>query len=92
MMIPIPRRGIYQGLAGMDAALAVPGITDIKITAQQGQVIAPPPEGTSYLGFLFARTDNPYAAESALRNAHRRLHFQIRPEYPAAKAGAVERR
>ncbi len=92
MMIPIPRRGIYQGLDGLDAALAVPGITGITITAQAGQVIAPPPAGASYLGFLFARTDNPYAAESALRNAHRRLHFQIRPEYPAVKAGAAERR
>jgi biotin carboxylase len=92
MMIPIPRRGIYLGLDGLDAALAVPGITGVTITAQKGQVIAPPPEGASYLGFMFARTDNPFAAESALRNALRRLHFQIRPEYPAVRAGAAERR
>jgi len=91
MMIPIPRRGIYHGVDGLDAALAVPGIAGITITAQAGQVIAPPPAGASYLGFLFARTDNPYAAESALRNAHRRLHFQIRPEYPAVKARAEQR-
>jgi hypothetical protein len=91
MMIPIPRRGIYQGLDGLDAALAVPGVTGITITAQPGQVIAPPPAGASYLGFMFARTENPYAAESALRNAHSRLHFKIRAEYPAVKAGAAER-
>ena len=91
MMIPIPRRGIYHSLRGLDAALAVPGITGINITAQAGQVIAPPPAGASYLGFMFARTENPHAAESALRNAHRRLHFQIRPEYPAVKAGSAER-
>ena len=91
MMIPIPRRGIYHSLRGLEAALAVPGITGINITAQAGQVIAPPPAGASYLGFMFARTENPHAAESALRNAHRRLHFQIRPEYPAVRAGSAER-
>jgi hypothetical protein len=91
MMIPIPRRGIYQGVNGLKAALAVPGITGITITAQQGQVIAPPPDGASYLGFLFARGDDPCSAESALRDAHRRLHFQIRPEYPAVTSSAAER-
>jgi biotin carboxylase len=91
MMIPIPRRGIYHGVDGLDAALAVPGITGITITAQKGQVIAPPPEGASYLGFMFARTDNPFAAEGALRNALRRLHFQIRPEYPAVRTSAAAR-
>jgi biotin carboxylase len=91
MMIPIPRRGIYHGLDGLKAAQSVPGITDITITAQTGQVIAPPPEGGSYLGFMFARADHPEAAEAALRSAHRRLHFEIRPEYPAVQSSAAER-
>ncbi|MGH8676402.1 MAG: ATP-grasp domain-containing protein [Burkholderiales bacterium] len=92
MMIPIPRRGIYHGLGGLDAAQSVPGITGITITAQIGQVIAPPPDGASYLGFIFARTAKAADAEEALRLAHRRLHFDIRPEYPAAKVPAAESR
>jgi biotin carboxylase len=91
MMIPIPRRGIYHGLEGLEAAQSVPGITGITITAQTGQVIAPPPEGASYLGFVFARAESPEAAEAALRSAHRRLHFEIRAEYPAVQSSAAER-
>lgn len=91
MMIPIPRRGIYRGLEGLDAARSVPGITEVAIAVEPGQIVAPPPDGASYLGFIFARAANPADAESALRLAHRRLHFDIRPEYPAALAPAVAR-
>ena len=83
MMLPIPRRGIYRGLEGLTAAEAVPGITGVAITAEPGQVIAPPPDGASYLGFLFSRAPTPAAAETALRTAHARLRFTITPEYPA---------
>ncbi|HZM34219.1 MAG TPA: ATP-grasp domain-containing protein [Burkholderiales bacterium] len=83
MMIPIPRRGIYQGLDGLAAAQSVPGVTGVAITVEPGQIIAPPPDGASYLGFIFARAASPADAEIALRTAHRRLHFDIRPEYPA---------
>jgi biotin carboxylase len=92
MMIPIPRRGIYHGLKGLAAAQSVPGVTGVTITAEPGQIIAPPPDGASYLGFIFARAASPAEAENALRIAHRRLHFDIRPEYPAVAAPAAERR
>jgi biotin carboxylase len=92
MMIPIPRRGIYHGLKGLAAAQSVPGVTGVTITAEPGQIIAPPPDGASYLGFIFARAASPAEAENALRIAHRRLHFDIRPEYPATQAPAAERR
>ena len=91
MMIPIPRRGIYHALKGLAAAQSVPGVTGVSITAEPGQIIAPPPDGSSYLGFIFARAENPAEAESALRIAHRRLHFDIRPEYAAMAAPAAER-
>jgi biotin carboxylase len=90
MMIPIPRRGIYHGLEGLAAAQSVPGVTGVTITAEPGQIIAPPPDGASYLGFIFARAASPPDAETALRTAHRRLHFDIRPEYPAMEAPAAE--
>ena len=83
MMIPIPRRGIYDGIEGMTAAQAVPGITGVIIAAARGEIVAPPPDGSGYLGFIFARTASPAEAETALRLAHCRLHFDIRPEYPA---------
>ena len=83
MMIPIPRRGIYHGVEGLAGAQALPGITGVTITAEPGQIIAPPPDGASYLGFIFSQAATPADAEAALRAAHGRLRFDIRPEYPA---------
>jgi biotin carboxylase len=77
MMIPIPKGGIYQGVAGVEEARAVAGIEDVVITAKEGQRILPLPEGASYLGFLFARGASPAQVEAALRDAHGRLHFEI---------------
>ena len=91
MMIPIPRRGIYHGLEGLAAAQSVAGVTGVSITAEPGQIVAPPPDGASYLGFIFSRAASPAEAESALRLAHRRLRFDIRPEYPAIRAPAAEK-
>jgi hypothetical protein len=91
MMIPIPRRGIYHGLKGLAAARSVPAVTGVTLTVEPGQIIAPPPDGASYLGFIFARAVSPADAETALRSAHRRLHFDIRPEYPAMEAATAER-
>jgi hypothetical protein len=86
MMIPIPQRGIYHGHEGLAAAQSVPGVTGVTITATPGQIVAPPPDGASYLGFIFARALTAADAEAALRNAHRRLNFDIRAEYPAQDA------
>ena len=82
MMVPIPRRGIYRGVAGIEDARGVPGVTDIRITAKPDQRLVPLPEGASYLGFIFARADESEAVDAALRAAHQRLSFQIEPEFP----------
>lgn len=79
MMIPIPVAGIFRRVEGVDAARAVPGISAVEITARSGQLIAPPPEGAGYLGFLFSRADTPAAAEAALRDAHAALAVHIQP-------------
>ena len=86
MMIPVPGRGIFQGVHNIDEALTVPAVTDIQITASPGQLIAPAPEGSSYLGFIFARDISPQAVESALRQAHQRLGFDIQPDIPVISA------
>ena len=87
MMIPIPRRGIYEGVTGLTQASAVPGITGIEIAVTPGTRLLPLPEGATYLGFIFARAPTPKAAEEALREAHARLCFHIRPEVEIAPAG-----
>jgi hypothetical protein len=81
-MLPVPARGILQGIDGLEAARAVPGIEEIALTVAQGQEIEPLPEGNRYLGFLFAKGARPAAVEAALRLAHQRLHFRIRPLSP----------
>ncbi len=90
MMIPIPRRGIYQGVHNLDSASEVPGITGIRITAQPGQIIAPPPEGASYIGFIFSHCATPAEAELALRRAQARLLFDIQPEYKVQESAAEQ--
>jgi biotin carboxylase len=77
MMIPIPRRGVYRGVDGVDEARATPGVDDLHITAKPDALLVPLPEGRSYLGFIFARADDPARVESALRAAHARLRFRI---------------
>ena len=52
MMIPIPREGVYNDVAGLERAETVPGIEEVIITAKQGQRIVPLPEGSSYLGLF----------------------------------------
>ena len=82
MMIPIPGAGILTGVSGVAEAEAVPHVTGVEISARVGHPITPLPEGASYLGFIFARADDPATAEAALREAHARLHFAIKPEIP----------
>ncbi len=79
MMIPIPASGVLQAVDGVEAARVTPDITGIEITAVIGQIIAPPPEGASYLGFIFSRAATPAEAEAALRAAHAQLSIHIQP-------------
>lgn len=79
MMIPIPRGGELHAVEGEAQARGVPGIEAITITAKTGHLLVPLPEGASYLGFIFARGFHPEEVETALRQAHHCLRFDIRP-------------
>lgn len=79
MMIPCPGRGVLEEVTGIEAALAVPGVTDVIITAHRGQLIVPLPEASGYPGFIFARAAEPAEAVAALREAHGRLRFRLTP-------------
>jgi biotin carboxylase len=86
MMIPIPRRGVFRRVGGIDEARQVCGVEDVRITAKADQVLVPLPEGASYLGFIFAHAAVPADVERALRAAHRRLKFTIDPEVPVLQS------
>jgi hypothetical protein len=77
MMIPIPQAGILREVRGQDEAQRVPGIDEVRLTIPVGQRVVPLPEGTRYLGFIFARDETPDRVEAALREAHSRLTFLI---------------
>ncbi|HWP99285.1 MAG TPA: ATP-grasp domain-containing protein [Vicinamibacterales bacterium] len=78
MMIPVPRRGVFKEVAGLERARAVPGVEEIVITAKKDQQLAPLPEGASYLGFIFARADSPEAVEQALRSANGEIEIRVK--------------
>ncbi|MGH9709833.1 MAG: ATP-grasp domain-containing protein [Candidatus Acidiferrales bacterium] len=82
MMIPVPRSGIFERVEGVDDAGRVPGITEIRITARLKDYVAAWPEGSSYLGFIFARAETPNKTEAALRTAHAKLFFEFSPRLP----------
>jgi hypothetical protein len=82
MMIPVPRSGVLEGVSGEEAARAIPGITELLITTRLHDYIAAWPEGSSYLGFLFARGSTPGEVERAIRDAHAKLKFSITPRLP----------
>jgi biotin carboxylase len=77
MMIPTPGRGFLQEVAGVEAAGAVPGVSEVVITAHRGQELVPLPEGSRYLGFIFGRGKDPASVEAALREAHGELEVKF---------------
>jgi formate-dependent phosphoribosylglycinamide formyltransferase (GAR transformylase) len=82
MMIPVPQSGVLESVSGVEAARATHRITELIITARLQDYIAAWPEGSSYLGFLFARGNSPEEVEHAIREAHKKLHFRITPRLP----------
>jgi hypothetical protein len=82
MMIPVSNSGTFEKLEGVEAARNVAHITDLEITARLHDYITAWPEGSSYLGFLFARAKDPSKVEGAIREAYAKLHFTLVPRLP----------
>jgi biotin carboxylase len=78
MMIPVPRSGVFEGVGGVEEAQRVAGVTGVEITARVKDYIAAWPEGSSYLGFIFASAGTAEEAEGAVREAHGKLEFELR--------------
>ena len=90
LMIPIPAAGRLARVDGLAAARSVEGIEEIVVTARRGQLIQPPPEGGSYLGFIFARAARPAAVTAALRAGPRPAADRDHARHPG-RAAAVTR-
>lgn len=84
MMIPIPGAGVYRRTDQIASASAVPGVVDLVITAKADQRLEPPPEGASYLGFIFARAPEVAEAVTAVRESHAQLEIVIETPIPMA--------
>src|SRR5438105_2591674 len=82
LMLSVPQSGILESVYGVEAARATHRITELIITARLHDYIAAWPEGSSYLGFIFARGNTAEEAEQALRDAHKKLRFRITPRLP----------
>ena len=57
-------------------------LEEVIVTAKEGQLLIPLPEGSSYMGFIFARAASPAEVEAALREAHGALRFDIATVLP----------
>ena len=79
LMIPIKQAGSLRRIEGITRARAVPFIEDILISIRDGYELVPLPEGSSYLGFMFARAPTPEEVETALRTAHAELEIVVAP-------------
>jgi hypothetical protein len=82
LMIPVPASGILEKVEGAEEAREVAGVTELEITARLHDYIAAWPEGSSYLGFLFARGETPAKVENTLREGHAKLNFKLAPRLP----------
>lgn len=79
MMIPIPKSGVLCEIQGLEAARKVSGVDEISLIIPVGQRLVTLPEGSQYLGFIFARDETPERVEATLRKAHEELNFVIMP-------------
>lgn len=77
MMIPIPRAGVLEQIAGVEAALSVPKVTEVVMTVSPGTRLRTLPYESRYLGFIFARAETSDEVEKALRAAHSELHLMV---------------
>jgi biotin carboxylase len=77
MMIQAPKAGLFRGIDGIEAASAIDGVGEILISAHPNQRLIPLPEGSLYIGFIFARGETPLQVQNTINEAFRRLTINI---------------
>jgi len=85
LMIPTPKAGVLRRIEGILAAQKIPYIDAINIAIREGHELKCLPEGSSYLGFIFASGPNPAIVEKALRRAHQALNIVVAPLWKIAR-------
>lgn len=79
LMIPVKKSGILKRVEGLTAAMQINFVVDIEIHIQVGYALIPLPEGSSYLGFIFAQAPTFEETFDALKKAHQMLNFVTHP-------------
>lgn len=79
LMIPVTTAGILKRVEGLTSALATEYIKDVEIHIGEGYELKPLPEGSSYLGFIFAQAPTYDQVYAALKSAHEKLKFVTQP-------------
>jgi biotin carboxylase len=82
LMLPIKESGVLRRVEGILEAEKVEFVDEIHITIREGNRVIALPEGSSYLGFVFASAPDPETVEAALRKAHALLNIVIAPYWP----------
>jgi biotin carboxylase len=85
LMIPITESGLLKRVEGLTAALQTEYIRDIEIHISPGYELVPLPEGSSYLGFIFAQAPTYDQTYSALQSAYSKLRFVTQPRWELEK-------
>ena len=70
--------GVFVGIDGVESASKIDGIESIEITAKPGQNVQPVPDGSDYLGFVFARGRTTDEVIDRLTKAESLLRAEIR--------------
>lgn len=84
MMIPVRDTGCLRRVEGVLEARRVKFIEDVVISVREGYELVPLPEGSSYLGFIFARGPSAQTVEHALREAYAKLRVVAAPVWHIA--------
>jgi biotin carboxylase len=86
LMIPITNSGLLKRVEGLTDAMQVNYIKDIEIHIREGYELVPLPEGSSYLGFIFAQAPSYEETFHALKSAYQKLRFVTQPIWKLGKA------
>lgn len=76
-MMAVPHNGRLLCVEGLNSARQVAGVEDIIVTIPLGQEVETLPEGSKYLGFIFARGITPEKVEGTLREAFQEIKVKI---------------
>lgn len=77
LMIPTPDSGVLIEVIGVETVRGIDGVTGIDLTMSPGSQVLAPPEGDRYLGFVFARGEDPATVVAALRQAQKSIQVRV---------------